>query len=188
MCSHSRSSRARNTALLLFSFVYLAGCERERREYSTTPLPETGPAAVTQSELRPGAWSPPASDPRAHEYESNAYHINQGERMFRWFNCNGCHGSGGGDIGPALMDAEWRYGGSIDQIVASIVQGRPDGMPAFGGKIPPQQIWQLAAYVRALSGNVPKDAAPSRSDTISNTPPLTRIPQQPPLSEPARHP
>jgi len=188
MCLRFRHPDYRALVALLLASLALVGCERERREYSTQPLPETTPATVAVSSLRPGGAATFAADPRGSHYQRNAYDINQGERMFRWFNCNGCHGSGGGDIGPALMDAQWRYGGSIDQIVASIVQGRPDGMPAFGGKIPPQQIWQLAAYVRALSGNVPKDAAPSRSDTISNTPPLTRMPEQPPASEPARHP
>ena len=59
-------------------------------------------------------------------------------------------------IGPALMDADWRYGGSIEQIHASIAQGRPNGMPSFRDKIPDDQIWEIAAYVRTLSGNAPK--------------------------------
>jgi cytochrome c oxidase cbb3-type subunit 3 len=113
-------------------------------------------------------------------YEGNAYHIAQGGRLFRWYNCTGCHAAGGGAIGPALMDDTWRYGGRIDQIYSTIMQGRPNGMPSFRDKIPPQQVWQLAAYVRALSGNVPKDAAPSRRDAMAATPPLTRVPRQPP--------
>jgi cytochrome c oxidase cbb3-type subunit 3 len=184
MCFRSRSKHCARIALLLCFFIYIAACDRECREYSTTPLPETGPNAVTVSSLQPGAPSPPASDPRAHQYEENAYHINQGERLYRWFNCNGCHAAGGGDIGPALMDAEWRYGGSMEQIHATIMEGRPNGMPSFRGKIPDQQVWQIAAYVRSLSGNVPKAAAPSRSDTMSNIPPPTQIEKQPPKSEP----
>jgi len=184
MCSRSRNKRCAQIALLFCCFVYIAACDRERREYSSTPLPETGPIAVTQSTLQPGAWSPPASDPRAHEYEENAYHINQGERLFRWFNCNGCHGAGGGNIGPALMDDEWRYGGSMEQIHATIMDGRPNGMPSFRGKIPDQQVWELAAYVRSLSGNVPKAAAPSRSDTMADIPPPSQTEKQPPKTEP----
>jgi cytochrome c oxidase cbb3-type subunit 3 len=78
------------------------------------------------------------------------------------------------------MDAQWRYGGRIDQIHATILDGRPNGMPAWRGKITDQQAWQLAAYVRALSGNVPKSAAPSRREGLSATPPLTRLPAQSP--------
>jgi cytochrome c oxidase cbb3-type subunit 3 len=49
------------------------------------------------------------------------------------------------------MDDQWTYGGRIDQIHASIVQGRPNGMPSWRGKIPDTQIWEIAAYVRSLS-------------------------------------
>ncbi|HEX6834453.1 MAG TPA: cytochrome c [Rudaea sp.] len=167
--------------VLAIALAGAAGCQREQREFSG---PGTDPSpAVATSTLHPGETAPPTPDPHGPQYENNAYHINQGERLYRWFNCNGCHAAGGGDIGPALMDDEWRYGGSIDQIAATILQGRPNGMPSFRGKIPEAQVWEIAAYVRALSGNVPKDAAPSRSDSLSNTPPLTQLPKQPPKSE-----
>jgi cytochrome c oxidase cbb3-type subunit 3 len=39
-------------------------------------------------------------------------------------------------------------------------------MPAFHGKLPDYQVWQLAAYVRSLSGLAKKDAATSRDDDI----------------------
>jgi cytochrome c oxidase cbb3-type subunit 3 len=54
-------------------------------------------------------------------------------------------------MAPDLMDDEWIYGSRLEQIHATIVEGRPNGMPAWGGKIPDQQIWQIAAYVRSMS-------------------------------------
>jgi cytochrome c oxidase cbb3-type subunit III len=177
------SSRCRNSAIalcILCCVVYLCACDREKREYRAAPLPENGPAAESLSTLQPAGASPPASDPRGKEYEENAYHVSQGERLYRWFNCNGCHAAGGGDIGPPLMDDQWRYGGKIDQIYATIMDGRPFGMPSFRGKIPDQQAWEIAAYVRAMSGNVPKDAAPSRPEGMTATPPLSRTSAQPP--------
>ena len=54
-------------------------------------------------------------------------------------------------MGPELMDGEWIYGGRLAQIHQTLVEGRPNGMPAWGGKIPDQQLWQLATYVRSLS-------------------------------------
>jgi len=54
------------------------------------------------------------------------------------------------------------------------VQGRPNGMPAFGGRIPDDQLWQLVAYVRSLSGQTPQDAASSRDDDISAKKPESR--------------
>lgn len=170
-------------SLGLLLFAHLAACQREDRDYRGERTPHVNMPVVAISTLRPGGNAPAAADPRIKEYEANAYHITQGERLYRWFNCNGCHGAGGGNIGPALMDDEWRYGGNIDQIVATILQGRPNGMPSFGGLIPEPQAWEIAAYVRALSGNVPKDAAPSRSDSLANTPPLSQLPKQPPKSE-----
>jgi len=175
MCSRFRTDRfAFAVALLL-----LCGCDRERREYESRASDGAPARPVTLSHLSPGPRPAPALDPGvALQYEGNAYHIGEGQRLFKWFNCNGCHGSGGGSIGPALMDGQWRYGGSLAQIRATIEQGRPNGMPSFAGKIPPQQLWQLAAYVRSLSGNVPKDAAPSRREGMSGPPPLTRFPSQ----------
>jgi cytochrome c oxidase cbb3-type subunit 3 len=64
------------------------------------------------------------------------------------------------------MDDQWIYGGEIEQIYLTIFQGRPNGMPAFGGKIPDQQIWQIAAYVRSMSGRGAKSARPGRDDRI----------------------
>ena len=73
-------------------------------------------------------------------------------------------GPGGGAIGPPLIDDKWIYGAGADQIYATISQGRPDGMPSFGGHITTQQIWQLVAYVQSMSGQVKATSAPSRND------------------------
>jgi cytochrome c oxidase cbb3-type subunit 3 len=74
-------------------------------------------------------------------------------------------------MGPALMDERWIYGGRPEQVFATIVEGRPNGMPSFRQKVPEFQVWQLAAYVRSMSGQVPKDAAPSRDDHLQGKPP-----------------
>ena len=176
MCSHFRSRHVLVALALLAS-----ACQRESREYATAPV-QAPPPAPRLSTLQPGQPQGNPSDPVGLHYENNAYHITQGGRLFRWFNCNGCHGNGGGAIGPSLMDGEWRYGGSIDQIHASILQGRPNGMPSWRGKLTDQQAWQLAAYIRSLSGNVRNDAAPSRREGMTATPPPVRMPRQPPTN------
>src|SRR4051812_9711794 len=164
--------------------VLLAACNRENRNLDA-PAVETGPHGVTLSQLYPGpvAAATP-DDPRAIAYEGNATHIANGQRYYKWFNCSGCHFNGGGGIGPPLMDEKWRYGGRIDQIFASIQQGRPDGMPTLRDKIPEQQIWEIAAYVRTLSGNADKLAAPSRGDEMRSIPPINNIDKQPPKGDP----
>jgi cytochrome c oxidase cbb3-type subunit 3 len=82
-------------------------------------------------------------------------------------------------MGPALMDDEWRYGGRIDQIAATIAEGRPNGMPAWRGKLTSDQIWKLAAYVRTLSGQPSKDAVSSRADAMSASTPQSLTPREP---------
>jgi cytochrome c oxidase cbb3-type subunit 3 len=100
-------------------------------------------------------------------YEANAYMVSQGRKLFRWYNCSGCHSNGGGGMGPPLMDDKWIYGSAPAQVAASILQGRPNGMPSFAGRIPEDQVWQIVAYVRSMSGQVRADVAPSRSDALS---------------------
>lgn len=173
--------RAVSLAALAGALAVLGACDRETRPLQSRA--ESGPSGVTVTDLYAGSPAAPASDPRAREYDGNAYHISQGQRYFRWFNCNGCHAGGGGGMGVALIDDEWRYGSSMEQIYATIYQGRPNGMPSFKDKIPPQQIWQLAAYVRALSGNADKLAAPSRADTMSGPPPPNQTGPTPPKGQ-----
>ena len=113
-------------------------------------------------------------------YHENAWGIAEGKRLYVAFNCVGCHSYGGGGIGPALMDAKWIYGAAPQQIYSTIIEGRPNGMPAFGGRVPDQQVWQLVAYVQSLSGLVPQDAAPGRDDNKSVKKPELRKEQEQP--------
>ena len=69
-------------------------------------------------------------------------------------------------MGPPLMDDKWIYGSDPEDIFETIVQGRPNGMPAFGNKIVSDQVWQIVAYVRSMSGLLRKDVAPGRSDDM----------------------
>ncbi|TIO55311.1 MAG: cytochrome C, partial [Mesorhizobium sp.] len=81
-----------------------------------------------------------------------------------------------GGMGPALMDQKWIYGSSMESIHATIRDGRPNGMPSFRNKIPDDQIWELAAFVRSLSGNAPSSAAPQRNDDMMPHPSENRMP------------
>ncbi|HEX9981792.1 MAG TPA: c-type cytochrome [Thermoanaerobaculia bacterium] len=121
-------------------------------------------------------------------YAYNAHAIAEGQRLYTWFNCVGCHANGGGGMGPPLMDVRWRYGSDPENIYATIMEGRPNGMPSFRGKIAEHQVWQLVAYVQSLSGNVPKDAAPGRTDDLQKGKPEQMVPDLVPEKEPAPQP
>ena len=172
------SSRCRNSLVLLAAIALLAGCDREAREPRGKPFVESIPGPSPDT-IFPGGAPRGDLDPRLAAYERNAYAISQGQQLFTRMNCVGCHSHGGGGMGPALMDGQWRYGGRIDQIAATIYEGRPNGMPSWRGKLTNQQIWQLAAFVRTLSGQEPKDAVSARADELSNTPPQTQTKREP---------
>ena len=173
------SSRFHDRLVLIALVAVLCGCNREKREPRGEPLGETVPIAASPDTIFPANEAPPPLDPRAAAFDGNAYAIAQGQQLFTWMNCVGCHAHGGGAMGPALTDSDWRYGGRIDQIASTIAEGRPNGMPAWRGKLTNQQIWQLAAYVRSLSGQQRKDAVGARADTMSNTPPQTETIRKP---------
>lgn len=166
----------RGLVVLLSAALALAACQREERD--TRPQSALGsgeqPAPVTT--LEPGGERPSLSDNKAVAFEANAFHLSEGKRLFGWFNCTGCHANGGGGMGPALMDQKWIYGSSIESIHATIRDGRPNGMPTFRDKVPDDQIWELAAFVRSLGGNAPSSAAPSRNDDMMVHPSENRLP------------
>jgi cytochrome c oxidase cbb3-type subunit III len=85
-------------------------------------------------------------------YEGDKRAITVGGQLFVGYNCLDCHGAeGSGAMGPSFQDGRWHFGGSSGEVFESIYQGRPDGMPAWGGRISNDQIWMLTAYVRSLS-------------------------------------
>lgn len=146
-------------AALALSLTVLSGCERESRRFDPpAPGADVGDKGVAAAMVD--------------HYERNAYALAAGKRLFSWYNCNGCHANGGGGSGPALMDDVWIYGGDARSIYQTIAEGRPNGMPAFGTRIPKDQIWQLVAYVRSTAGLAPQDGAPNRDDAF-----LTRVPE-----------
>src|SRR5688572_19955092 len=167
---------------IAISFLALASCEREDRRPKLTPWVVSPVQMEPRSDPTPGAA--PAV-PVTNRYEKNAVSLTDGKRIYMWFNCAGCHANGGGGMGPALMDAQWIYGSAPEQVVESIWKGRPNGMPSFAGKIPDYQVWQVAAYVRSMSGQVSGDAATSRSDHMAVKPPESRMPEQTPVRLPA---
>jgi cytochrome c oxidase cbb3-type subunit 3 len=78
------------------------------------------------------------------------------------------------------MDSFWIYGSEPQNVFTTIMQGRPNGMPSFRNRIPEYQAWELTAYVRSLSGLLPKDVAPARSDEMSVKPAESSMPKQTP--------
>ncbi len=162
--------RITNGALGCCALLLVASCQREHRDIRPSPtrLAVYGDAA-RESPLRPGGSVPPQAVV-TNPYNASAYDISEGQRLFDWYNCSGCHSHGGGGIGPPLIKTEWIYGGEPENLFDTIVKGRPNGMPSWGGKVPEYQIWEIVAFVRSMNGQQPRSATASRLDMIEPNP------------------
>ena len=183
MSSGFREHRRAVVAAVLAAGCAITGCEREARRFvktPSTPDARTQSAAINEQQVGPVGPGMRERAAAGGYNERNAYTVAQGRILYRWFNCVGCHAQGGGGIGPPLMDQNWIYGKDPDAVFTTIMDGRPNGMPSFRGRIPQEQTWQIVAYVRSLSGLIPDDAATNRADTLSGGPPeYLRHPERP---------
>jgi len=92
----------------------------------------------------------------------NSYALNGGAAVFRTW-CAQCHGAGGnGAKGfPSLIDDDWLWGGTIEDIHQTISHGirfaadadtRDSEMPAWGDQLSKQEIANVVQYVLSISG------------------------------------
>jgi len=75
-------------------------------------------------------------------YADASHEVSEGARLFGYQRCAECHSDAGVILGAG--------NGNVDTIATAIRDGRP-GMPRYGGKLTDAQIWQLAAFVKALA-------------------------------------
>jgi cytochrome c oxidase cbb3-type subunit 3 len=157
-----RTGRVAAVGVLAIALLFTA-CRREERRFREIP-PSTTPTTVRVSALQPGTQV--ETTHVANPYENNANAQTEGQRLYNAYGCVGCHANGGGGMGPALMDDKWIYGSAPENVYTTIIQGRPNGMPSFAGRIPTYQVWQIVTYVRSLSGLGPAGARSARSDDM----------------------
>jgi cytochrome c oxidase cbb3-type subunit 3 len=166
MSSHSRHLEGMILLVfLLAAALVLAHCDRAKadpNQPAAQAQPQGGVLNVPVTGLFPNGQKEPPLDPIAKQYEGDPQAIAIGAKLFDWYNCSGCHFHGAGGIGPAFDDSVWLYGGRLDQIYASIYQGRPNGMPMWGNILPSSAIWQIAAYVKSLETNAAKEPIPTK--------------------------
>src|SRR5215204_2217203 len=160
----SDAAPLRRRVSIFFFLLLFASCKREQRQFTTPPATFKS-YDVTMSDIRPGVGGMP--QPVQNPSDQRAFDTGEGKRLFTQYNCSGCHFNGGGGIGPPLMDEKWIYGQNSENIYSTIVEGRPNGMPSFRHKIPDAQVQQLVAYVRSMSGQLRKDVAPTRNDSMN---------------------
>ncbi|MEO1969880.1 MAG: c-type cytochrome [Sphingomonadaceae bacterium] len=131
--------------------LLLSSCHAHDDERAAARAAPERPGVITSALLPAEDHSLVTKDPRALPYYDNAAAVVEGMRLYKAYNCSGCHSNGGGGMGPNLMDDVWIYGGRLTQIHQTLVEGRPNGMPSWGGKVPDDQLWKISSYVRSLS-------------------------------------
>src|SRR5256885_943573 len=165
-----RSARTKRCVAMLSAFCIAFGCKRgvSSGDGTSATASSTSTGQSNSSHLLVAGDSLrfvqhdenlPAGFPLASKqmtvnnpYEGDKKALATGAQIFIAYNCLDCHGAeGSGAMGPSFQDGRWHFGGSPAEVFESIYQGRPDGMPACGGRISNDQIWMLIAYVRSLS-------------------------------------
>ncbi len=139
----ARSSRAQEPA---------RAAQAAAQQAAAPTGPDLAARFVTHVEhIQPGMVPPPAGLALRNPHEGDANAVATGAKLFVAYNCIDCHGAdGSGAMGPSLADGRWHFGGAPAEVFESIYQGRPEGMPAWGSLISPDQIWMLVSYVRSL--------------------------------------
>jgi cytochrome c oxidase cbb3-type subunit 3 len=146
--------RVLNGGLAAALWLAAVGCDRGAQG-SAEPLPRSGLTPGTAGQT--GAGVDPGISPEVvlglieNPFADDPGAAATGRQLFTGFNCSGCHaGYAGGGMGPNLRDTLWIYGSKDAQIFSTIAEGRPYGMPAWGGRIPDNQIWMLVSYIKTL--------------------------------------
>jgi cytochrome c oxidase cbb3-type subunit 3 len=122
--------------------------------------------------VRPGINASVLMGDATNPYAGRTDAIVTGRQLFTGMNCSGCHsGYAGGGMGPNLRDSIWIYGSTDADLYATIAEGRPNGMPAWGERLPKQQIWQIIAYLRTLGSAAEpvKPPTPTRTTVSHNS-------------------
>jgi mono/diheme cytochrome c family protein len=108
-------------------------------------------------------------------YADYASVAEEGRKVYLAAGCNGCHGMGGGGMGPPLTNEVWVYGKDDDTLFRLIALGSDElqkqgfsrkgsenvvgPMPPFGGIVKSDDdLWKIIAWIRSVN---PSSAAAS---------------------------
>jgi len=190
---------AGTTSLLGVALAISAvACDREKRGFEVPRDAAQVPEGVPyQNRLRPGPGSNDVSSssqpvdeaslknqPYGYQFFNNAQAQSDGQKLYEYMNCVGCHAHGGGGMAPPFLDNKWIYGSAPQNLYESILLGRPNGMPSYRGRMADVQIWEIVAYVRSMSGLANKNAASGREDHMHAQPVPNSQSPYPPITQP----
>lgn len=135
--------------VVLFALAGCGGPEPAEPE-TLIDTPRNATLSVRYDQWSTAGGLAPLADDLVNPFRDDPDAAKQGEVLFGTMNCDGCHGGGGlGFVGPSLVDGRWRYGGEDGALYHSIFYGRANGMPAYGGILSDNTVWQLVSYMRS---------------------------------------
>jgi cytochrome c oxidase cbb3-type subunit 3 len=103
-----------------------------------------------EEKVKKAAEAKPVAAAGAHKEKDAAAYVAEGKKAYAE-RCAACHGpEAKGGIGPDLTRKEFKFGRDEKSISQSIEQGRPGGMPAFGGQLSHEQVEGLVKYLLSL--------------------------------------
>jgi putative heme-binding domain-containing protein len=120
----------------------------------------TMPLLMTLNLLAQRGGGPPAGPPN--KFAGNAEAVAEGREIYNQ-NCLTCHGPDGaaGEMGPALGAPARRYAQATDvQIFGAIKNGVPNTLMAPFPNLSEEEVWKVAAYIRALRGTAIEAPSP----------------------------
>lgn len=111
-------------------------------------------------------------------YADYASVAEEGRKVYLAAGCNGCHGMGGGGMGPPLTNEVWVYGKDDDTLFRLIALGSDElqkqgysrkgsenvvgPMPPFGGIVKSDDdMWKIIAWIRSVNPSSAAASAPS---------------------------
>jgi cytochrome c oxidase cbb3-type subunit 3 len=142
---------------MLNTITYKVGDKEVTTHWNTRALlwkdMQTGEEALKQQkymeQIAAASYQQIQSDPKMMDFT-----LSVGKVLFA-DNCAACHGSGGqGKVGlfPNLVDDDWLWGGSVQDIHTTISEGRHGFMPSFKSTFTDAQLDDVTEYVLSLSG------------------------------------
>jgi cytochrome c oxidase cbb3-type subunit III len=104
------------------------------------------------------------------ELAENTRAMKMGRRIFA-NNCAVCHGAtGSGSLGfPNLTDEEWMWGGTNEDIVTTITQGRNAAMIAWKDILGEDGVTEVAEYVTRIAGREVDEELASKGEARYQT-------------------
>ncbi|MFO7478762.1 MAG: c-type cytochrome [Methyloceanibacter sp.] len=140
-------------SLLLAGFAAAPTLAAEEAAGGATPL-------ETARQAEKGSLKSPYQD-----FESVAA---EGRKVYLSAGCNGCHGMGGGGMGPPLTNQVWVYGKDDDTLFRLIALGSDElqkqgysrkGSENVVGPMPPfgeivksdDDMWKIIAFIRSVN-------------------------------------